>query len=142
MPGYEILEQKHLKPYSEDGIEPYATRIGFLDFLREMRSSVESIPLRTSFQVIGIDEALFMMKPDDRNSLARVIHGILQTGASALQRRRIQVQIVCKGSLVKGDTLYLEYRRERLPIDLIFATTITHDVSGIPVYTTGFNLST
>lgn len=142
MPGYEIFEQKHLNTYRENGIEPYRMRIGFLDFLREIRGGADAIPARTAFHVVGIDDVLFMMRPDDRKPLARVIHGILQSGAPALQRRLIQVQIACKGKLVKGDALYLEYRSERLPIDFIFATTSTEDVGGIPVYITGFNLST
>jgi hypothetical protein len=142
MPGYEIFEQKYLKPFRENGIDPYDTRIGFMDFLREIRTGVDTMPRRTAFHVVGIDEALFMVKPDDRQPMAREIHRILQSGASAMERRLIQVQIVCKGKLIKGDTLYLEYRSERLPIDHIFATTITHDIGGIPVYKTGFNLST
>jgi len=142
MPGYEIFEQKYLKPFRENGIDPYDTRIGFMDFLREIRTGVDTMPRRTAFHVMGIDEVLFMVKPGDRQPMAREIHRILQSGASAMERRLIQVQIVCKGKLIRGDTLYLEYRSERLPIDHIFATTITYDIGGIPVYKTGFNLST
>ncbi|MDP2644385.1 MAG: hypothetical protein Q8P24_05560, partial [Desulfobacterales bacterium] len=58
-----------------------------------------------------------------------------------LERKTIEVQIVCKGKLIKGDSLWMEYRGETLPIDSIFGTPITREIRGFPVFTTGFNLS-
>jgi hypothetical protein len=52
----------------------------------------------------------------------------------------IEVQIVCKGRLVPGAALWIGYRGEQLPIDFIFSTPIKREISGFPVYTTGFNL--
>lgn len=37
MKGYEILEQKYLQPYKEDGVKPNAIKIGVPDFLREVK---------------------------------------------------------------------------------------------------------
>lgn len=141
MPGYEILEHKNLKTYKEDGIVPNETRIGFLDFLREMKNYADELSPLSSFIVVGIEEVLYMTKPEERLTISREIHNILQTAASALVRKLIQVQIDCKGVLVKGDSLWLEYRGERLPIDLIFGSTMTNNVRGVPVYITSFNLS-
>lgn len=142
MKGYEILEQKYMQPYKEDGVKPNAVKIGFLDFLRELKSGADSIPRLSSFTVVGIDDVLYMTKPEDRLELAREIHRVLQSAAQALDRKMVEVQIICKGRLVRGDSLWLEYRGERLPLDLIFGSTMTNDVRGIHVYTTGFNLST
>jgi hypothetical protein len=142
MPGYEIFERKYLTLHREDGIPPFEIRIGFLDFLREIKSGVEDIPRLSSFSVGGIEEVLYRANPDERQTMARVIHGILQSAASAFERKRIQVQIICKEKLIKGDALWLEYRGERLPIDYVFGSTTTHDVRGIKIFKTGFNLST
>lgn len=142
MKGYEILEQKNLQPYKEDGVKPNTIKIGGLDFLREIKSGADSIPRLSSFMVVGVDEILYMTKPEDRLALAREIHRVLQSAAQALDRKMVEVQIVCKGRLVRGDSLWLEYRGERLPLELIFGATKTNDVRGFHVYTTGFNLST
>ena len=92
--------------------------------------------------VTGIEDVLYMTERKDRLKIAREIHNILQAAASALERKKIQVQIVCKGKLKKGEFLWIDYRGERLPIDLIFGSTITEDVRGMKIYRAGFNLST
>lgn len=142
MKGYEIFEQKYLKPYKDDGLDTYDIKIGFLDFLREMKSDAEGISRLSSFTVAGLDDVLYMTKAEDRLTMARKIHNILQSAASVLEKKKIQVQIVCKGRLVPGDSLFLEYRGEKLPLAFIFGSTIRNDVRGAHVYTTGFNLST
>jgi hypothetical protein len=142
MPGYEILEQKNLQPYKEHGIKPNEIKIGFLDFLRELKNDAAAIPRNSSFMVVGIDEVLRMTKFEERDKRARKIHNILQSASSALHRKNVQVQIMCKERLVKGDSLKLLYRGEELPIHLIFGSTITNEVHGAHVYTIGFNLST
>lgn len=142
MKGYEILEQKNLQPYKEYGVKPNAIKIGVIDFLREIKSGADSIPRLSSFMVVCVDEVLYMTKPEDRLEIAREIHRVLQSAAQALDRKMVEVQIVCKGRLVRGDSLWLEYRGERLPLDLIFGSTMTNDVRGVHVFTTGFNLST
>ncbi|GAB61815.1 MAG: hypothetical protein DWB56_07905 [Candidatus Jettenia sp.] len=141
MPGYEIVEHKYLKPYREDGIGPNEIKIGFLDFLREIKNYPDGISPRSSFLVYGIEEVLYMTKYEDRLPIAREIHKILQSAASTLTRKLIQVQIVCKGRLVRGESLWLEYRGENLPIDLIFGSTAINNVRGANIYTTSFNLS-
>lgn len=141
MKGYEIFEERHLKRYREDGIAPHEIRIGLLDFLRELRGGMEGIPSLSSYMVVGIDEVLYMAGADMRKDTALAIHKILQAAAQKLEQKKIEVQIVCKGNLVKGESLWLEYRKETLPIDFIFGTPTKREVRGNPVYTTGFNLS-
>ncbi len=43
MPSYEILEQKYLKSYKEDGIVSCDIKIGFLDFLREIKNGSDTL---------------------------------------------------------------------------------------------------
>jgi len=141
MKGYEILEHRHLNLYREDGIDPYEKKIGLLDFLRELNSGPEGMVRYSSFMVVGIDDVLYLTNRELRRSIALDIHKVLQSAANDLERKKIEVQIVCKGKLVKGDSLWVEYRGETLPIDFIFGTPIKRKIRGFPVYTTSFNLS-
>jgi hypothetical protein len=139
MPGYDIIEKRNLKPYKSGGTTPHDIKIGFLDFLREIRNSSANIVRLSSFVVLGIEEVLFMS--DDRGVISSEIRKILQSAASDLQRKMVQVQIVCKDELIKGEKLYLIYRKEKMILDYIFGSTETYDVNGIKIYRTGFNLS-
>lgn len=141
MKGYHILEEQFLKEYREDGINPHETRIGFLDFLRELKGGVEGIPNCSSFMVVGIDEVLYQTDGRARQELALAIHKILQSAAKKLDQKMIEVQIVCRGKLIKGDSLWLDYRGEKLPIDYIFGTPAKQEIRSLPTYMTGFNLS-
>ena len=141
MPGYEIIEIASMQPYNPEGIVPYEIRIGFIDFLREIRNEANDIPRLSSYMVVGLEDILFLTKTEERHSMARKIHDILQSGASALQRKSIQVQITCKGRLMRGDTLWIDYRGERLDIELIFGSTTKQTTNGTDWYFTGFNLS-
>lgn len=99
------------------------------------------IPSYSSYLVTGIDEVLYLAGADRCKDAALAIHRTLQAAAQKLEQKKIEVQIICKGKLMKGDSLWLEYRRERLPIDYIFGTPTKREVRGHPVYATGFNLS-
>jgi hypothetical protein len=141
MKGYEILEQKYLKLYREDGIIRYEKKIGFLDFLRELNSGPENLSGCSSFMVVGIDDVLYLTKREQRRAIALDIHKVLQSAATDLEKKKIEVQIVCKGKLVKGDSFWVEYRGETLPLDFIFGTPRKEEIRGFPVYIVSFNLS-
>jgi len=141
MKGYEILEQKYLKLYREDGIVPYEKKIGLLDFLRELNAGSEDMSRCSSYMVVGIDDVLYLTKREQRRAIALEIHKVLQSAATDLERKNIEVQLICKGRLVPGAALWLEYRGEKLPIDFIFGTPIKREIHGFPVYTVSFNLS-
>lgn len=141
MKGYEILEHRHLNLYREDGIAPYEIKIGLLDFLRELNAGSDGIARYSSYIVVGIDDVLYLTRREDRSAIALDIHKVLQSAANELERKKNEVQIVCKGKLVKGDSFWVEYRGETLPLDFIFGTPIKREIRGFPVYTTSFNLS-
>ena len=74
--------------------------------------------------------------------MALAIRRVLQSAALKLQQRMIEVQIVCKGKLIPGASLQLEFRGETFALDSIFGTPTKNRVlDEIPVYVTGFNLS-
>ncbi len=141
MKGYEILEQKYLKIYRENGIVPYEKKIGLLDFLRELNAGSEGIKRYASFMVVGIEDVLYLTKREQRRAIALDIHKVLQSAASNLEKKNIEVQIICKGRLVKGDSFWVEYRGETLYLDFIFGTPRKQEIRGFPVYTVSFNLS-
>jgi hypothetical protein len=141
MKGYEILERRYLNIYKEDGIAPYETKIGFLDFLRELNAGPEGIARYSSFMIVGIDDVLYLTNEEESNALTQNIYKVLQSAANDLERKMIEVQIICKGKLVPGATLWLEYRGKKHPIDFIFGTPIKREIRGFPVYTSNFNLS-
>ena len=141
MPGYEILERSNLKSFNPNGFEEYENKIGFIDFLREVKNEANDLPTLSSYMVSGIDDVLYFTNPNDRHSIARKIHSVLQTAAPSLERKKIQVQIICKGKLKKGNTLWIEYRGDTLDLELIFGSTLKHSYGGIEKYLTGFNLS-
>ena len=141
MKGYEIFERRHLNIYREDGIAPYEKKIGFLDFLRELNAGPEGVARYSSFVVMGIDDVLYLTNKEERHAIALNIYKVLQSAANDLERKMIEVQITCKGKLVPGATLWLEYRGKKLPIDFIFGTPIKREIRGFPVYTSNFNLS-
>jgi len=139
MPGYKIFEERFLNIYKEDGIAPNQIRIGLLDFLRELKESADSIPRLSSFMVVGIDDVLYLAV--DKKQMSLTIHKILQSAATTLERKMVEVQICCKGKLFKADSFWLEYRMEKLPLDTIFGTPTKLEIRGLPVFSTGFNLS-
>lgn len=139
MPGYRIFEERFLNIYKEDGIPPQGIKIGLLDFLRELKGGTEGIPRLSSFMVVGIDEVLYLA--EDRKKVSLSIHKILQSSAGTLERKMAEVQICCKGRLFKADSFWLEYRGEKLLLDIIFGTPTKLEIRGNPVFSTGFNLS-
>ncbi len=142
MPGYDILERSSLRAYHQDGIEENETKIGFIDFLMELKNNAENLPRLASYTVVGIEDVISMTDKADRHEMARYIHRILQAAASALERKNIQVQIVCNGKLTKGDVLWSDYRGEELKeIELIFSSTTKQMIGSCEKYFTGFNLS-
>jgi len=141
MKGYEILEQKYLKLYREDGIASYEKKIGLLDFLRELNAGSDGLSRYSSFMVVGIDDVLYLTKREQRRAIALDIHKVLQSAATDLEKKNIEVQIICKGRLVKGDSFWVKYRGETLPFDFIFGTPRKQEIRGFPVYIVSFNLS-
>jgi len=141
MPGYNILEERHLSTYKEDGIAPNEIKIGLLDFLRELRAGTEGLPRLTSFMVVGIDEVLFLAGEKGREKISLFIRKALQSAAKVLDQKKCDVQIVTKGKLFKADSFWMEYRSEKIRLDNIFGTTTRREIRTLPVYFAGFNLS-
>lgn len=137
MPGYQLIEQQSFYK----GLEPHPVQIGLLDFLRELAG--DPVPFLKFYQVrvTGLEEVLYAARPHERE-LALEIRRRLRQAASDLEKRLMSVQVVFKGRLMKGETLWVEFRGQRLPIDLIFGTpTKREDPKGNGYYHATFNLT-
>jgi hypothetical protein len=120
MPGYLIFEKRFLTQYKVDGFMQHPNKIGFLDFLREVKNYASDLPKLGQYCVFGIDDLLYMIEPANRTAVAIGIHRQLGAVAQKLESKVLDVQVICKGKLVRGDSLWLQYRNEKLPIDIIF----------------------
>ncbi|WP_176231183.1 hypothetical protein [Candidatus Hakubella thermalkaliphila] len=136
-----MVEVGYMSAGKEDGIPPYENNIGFLDFLREIAQEPFPFPKFYQVQVHGLEEVLFAARPQQKEMALR-IHRLLRQAAQNLEKRLVEVQIVFQGKLVKGETLWVEYRNTRLPIDNIFGSPLRQtDARGNPFYGTNFNLT-
>lgn len=142
MPGYTLVEQKMLAPFKPNGIAPYANAIGILDFLRELAADEFPFPRLSEWRVLGLEQVLYALPPDERHTRALEIRKRLDQAASALERRLLSVQIVFEGELHHGNTLWSEYRGHRLELSNIFGKVRPHtDNHGNKVYLCNFHLS-
>ena len=142
MPGYQIFEKSYLRTYRANGIEPHSNKMGILDFLRDVKHEISELPRFSKYQVVGIDDLLYMAEAEERRTVAHDLHRQLGAAAQDLQRKLMDVQIVCKGKLIRGDSLTLKYRDEVLPIDLIFGDLIKQvDAQKNEFYLASFNLT-
>lgn len=141
MPGYMLLERKVLVPLRWDGIEPHHEELGLLDFLRELVAEPFPLPRYAEIRVVGLEEVLFAARPEEAN-LALEIHRRLRQAAPELEQRLLSVQVVFRGRLVRGDTLWSEFGGQRLPVGHIFGSPPPQtDSRGNRFYTVNFNLT-
>lgn len=141
MPGYTLLESRLLIPAKPDGIPPYPDQIGFLDFLRELAADELPFPKFHELGVVGLEEVLFAARPEEAE-LALEIHRRLRQAAPELEKRLLSIQVVFQGTLMRGESLWVEYRGQRLPIGHIFGSPPPEtDARGNRFYRTNFNLT-
>ncbi len=141
MTGYQLLEHAVLAPRTPTGVTPHPEQMGLLDFLRELAGEPFPLPQYAEIRVVGLEEVLFAARPDE-TTLALEIHRRLRQAAPELERRLLSVQVVFRGTLVRGDTLWSEFSGSRLPIDRIFGSPPSeNDGRGNRFYRANFNLT-
>ena len=141
MSGYTLIEQSQFAIHKDGGLAPHAESYGLLDFLRELAEEPFPFARFAELRVTGLEAVLFAAQPDER-ALALEIHHRLQRLASDLERRQMSVQVVFQGKLQRGDTLWVDYRGVRLPINVIFDSPIaTTDPHSNRFYRVHFNLT-
>lgn len=124
-----------------EGIEPHPEELGFLDFLRELSAEPFPLPRYGEIQVVGLEEVLFAARPEEA-AVALEIHRCLRQAAPELEQRLLSVQVVFRGKLVRGDTLWSEFGGQRLPVGHIFGSPPPEtDSRGNRFYAVNFNLT-
>lgn len=137
MPGYHLVEQQSFG----QGLKPFENKIGLLDFIRELASDPIPFPKFYEARIIGLEETLYAARPKDKE-LALEVRRQLRHAASDLEKRLVNVQVVFAGKLMRGDSFWVEFRKQRLPVDLIFGTpTKREDPSGNVYFHATFNLT-
>lgn len=141
MPNYFLIQQNMLAPSRSNGITPYSNEIGILDFLRELAADEFPFPQFSELRVLGLEQVLYASRPDDR-ARALEIRKRLDQAASDLERRLVSIQIVFEGELKRGNTLWSEYRGQRIEIGDIFGMPRPHtDTHGNKMFLCNFHLS-
>src|SRR6266851_10371306 len=140
MSGYILVEQDYLNSSREKGIPAHADELGFLDFLRDLAGDELPFPKLAMLRLVGLEEVLFSGRPAEAE-LALDFHRRLRTAAPELERKLLSIQVVFKGKLVRGDTLWVEYRGSNLPVANIFGSPPPQtDARGNRFFHSNFNL--
>lgn len=141
MPGYTLVEQNTLTTSKPNGIAPYSNEIGILDFLRELAADEFPFPQFSELRMLGLEQVLYASRPGDQ-MCALEIRRRLQHAAQDLANQKIAIQIVFEGELKHADSLWSNYRGQRLPIGHIFGSPPPHtDVHGNRTFLVNFNLT-
>lgn len=144
MGNYLLIEEKMLKPYRPNGFSPNPQRIGFLDYLRELRQEVFPFTSENKLLIVGLEDVLLAAGCGE--NLLKVslgIRAILTSRANELNSNLGQVQISFRRSLKKADDFWIELGgNQRVSIRPIFGSpSFQIGPSGTEFYLTGFNLT-
>lgn len=143
MPGYLLVEQQYLSPPKSEGqgIAANTRRIGFTDFLRELKEDPFPYNENTSLLVYGLEDILLEARPDMEDR-AKAIRSHLERAAQNFERNHCPfVQIAFRYELFRGAQLWVKMLPEQQPIYLIFGDPVEQsDGRGNVYYTTSFNL--
>lgn len=143
MPGYILVEQQYLSPPKPEGqgISANTRRIGFSDFLRELKEDPFPYKENTSLLIYGLEDVLLEARPD-MEGRARTIRAQLERVAQDFERSHCPfVQVVFRFGLLSGAHLWVKMLPQDQPIYLIFGDPVEQsDGRGNVYYTTSFNL--
>lgn len=141
MAGYLLIERRFLQPNRQNGVAPNAVRMGFLDYLRELRDEPFHFPPGHKILIEGVEDVL-IASAENRNDIESYVHGLLSSRANELERMGGFVQIVFERSLNQADDFWFQVGLERVSLRRIFGSPHKQvDRAGNEFYTAGFNLT-
>lgn len=143
MANYHLIEERMMKPFNPDGIEPNPNRKGFLDYLRELRQDPFPFPPGYKIVVDGLEDVLIAADGNLPEVESR-IHNILTSRANELNSiMGTNVQIIFREKLQKSDDFWVEAGSQRhLSLRRIFGTPRRYrSPSGSEFFIVGFNLT-
>ncbi len=146
MPGYQLIEEKYLIPLGQTGtrVKRNSIRIGFLDFLKEIKE--EDFPYNeyTSLLVVGLEDVLLYARQNkEMEETAKDIRRILQMAAGTFESYNCgSVQIMFRNELRWGERLEAIHPAVKLPVYLIFGSPAADiDDNNNISYRVSFNIS-
>ena len=144
MGNYLLIEEKMLRSYRPNGFPPNPQRIGFLDYLRELRQEVFPLTSENKLLIVGLEDVL--LAAGSGENLLRVslgIRAILTSRANELNSNLGQVQIVFRWPLKRADNFWFDPGGNRqVSLRPIFGSpSLQSGPSGTEFYLTGFNLT-
>lgn len=142
MPGYRLIEERMLKPFNRDGIEPYPNRMGFLDFMRELRQDPFPFPPGYKLRAEGLEHVL-LAAGEKLEEVEQFIYGVLVGRANDLDSMRLDVQVIFQDKLQQEHDFWLEAGpRRHLSLRRIFGTPKRQQgPNGTEFFMAGFNLT-
>jgi hypothetical protein len=144
MGNYLLIEEKMLQPSRPKGLLPNPQRIGFLDYLRELRQEVFPFTSGNKLLIVGLEDVL-LAAGNDKNLLkvSLEIRKILTSRANELEANLAQVQIVFRRPLKRADNFWFELGgNQRVSLRPIFGSPSPQPgPSGTEFYLVGFNLT-
>lgn len=143
MPGYRLIEERMLKPFRPDGIEPHPNRKGFLDYMRELRQDPFPFPRGYKMRIEGLEDVL-LAAGAQLTEVESLIHRTLVNRANELNSvMGTDVQVIFRDKLQKSDDFWVEAGiSKRLSLRRIFGTPIRRQgPNGTEFFFVGFNLT-
>ncbi|MCL5421039.1 MAG: hypothetical protein M1461_01010 [Nitrospirae bacterium] len=141
MAGYLLIERRFLHPNRENGVAQNVVRMGFLDYLRELRDEPFHFPRGHKMLIEGVEDVL-IAAGENRDDIASYIHDLLASRANELERMGGFVQIVFERRLSQASDFWFDVGDERVSLRHIFGSPLKQvDRAGNEFYTVGFNLT-
>ena len=142
MAGYFLLEEKQMQPFKPRGFPPNPVRMGFLDFMRELRQETFPFPEGHKLLLVGLEEVL-IAAGDDLQEVGAFVHYVLARRAGELESGRIKVQIVFRRPLKSAHDFWFDRGGgKRISLRRIFdSPPLKGDPAGNEYYFVGFNLT-
>jgi len=142
MPGYLLVERRMMKPYRSNGLNPNPMRMGFLDYMRELRQEVFPFNLEHELRIVGLEEVL-LGSGSQNMEVSLYIRKILTSKANELNANLGWIQMLFRRPLKRADDFWFEPGgNKRISLRPIFGSPMREtDNAGNDFYRVGFNLT-
>jgi hypothetical protein len=143
MPGYYLIEERMLQPYSPEGIVPHPDRLGFLDYMRELRQEQFPFPKGHKLMVVGLEDAL-LAAGARLDEVEGLIHDTLARRANELDSvMGTNVQVIFRSKMQRSEDFWIEAGlKKHLSLRKIFGSPLRQSgPNGTEFFFVGFNLT-
>jgi hypothetical protein len=140
MAGYLLIEERMLKPINPNGLDPNPNRMGFLDYLKELRDEHFPFSMGHGLRLVGLEDVL-VAAIDNLPAVCAEIRRTLNARANELWQIGGHVQVVFRYRLHQADDFYFDVGDRRVSLRSIFGAVRHEYQEGVDYYLTGYNLT-